>query len=92
MSLVLKFQTPQNPDASQLDAEQAGVFQRSPGPRVQLTTAGVQHAAQWESHEQRRPISYPTQSAPLGFVISDRESNTSELPINDLLTSPGNSD
>lgn len=45
-----------------------------------------------KSHERQPARQLPKAiRSTLGFAISDRDSNTSELPVNDLLTNSGNS-
>jgi hypothetical protein len=90
MSLMLEFRTPQNPEASSARFGANWCF-----PTVVPLTNAIDckgwTASQWESREGRagHPKAIPTH---LVSRSPDWESNTSGLPVNDLLTNAGNSD
>jgi hypothetical protein len=93
MSLALEFLTPQNPETSA-----AGIGTNWCFPtiaRAAPTTdcsGGTTPRPTGSTTRGDQPTSHPGQSARFGRAIPDRDSNTSELPVNDLLTNPGNSD
>lgn len=93
MSLALEFLTPQNPETSS-----AGIGTNWCFPTVARATrttdcsGGTTARPNGSTTRDDQPISHPGQSARFGCAIPDRDSNTSELPVNDLLTNPGNSD
>lgn len=94
MSLVLEFLTPQDPEA-----RSAGIGANWCLPTIARATRATDCSGGTTARLPKgsptrdgRPTSYPRQSARFGFAISDRESNTSGLPVYDLLTNSGNSD
>jgi hypothetical protein len=86
MSLALKFLMPQDPEASSAGNWNKLAFSNDSSGHASAQPKG-------KSHEGRPARQLPKAiRPPFGFAISDRESNTSELPVNDLLTNSGNSD
>jgi hypothetical protein len=93
MSLLLEFRTPQNPEATSAGTGTNWFFPTTTCLRMQLT-AKVERLRGPMGKPRRTPNPPVTQAnyRPLGFVISRSRAPTSELPVNDLLTNPGNSD
>ena len=94
MSLMLEFQTAQNPEA-----RSAGIGTNWCFPTVTRPTnaigckGGTLPQPNGKAARDARPTSHP-KAIPAHSVSRspDREPNTSELPVNDLLTNSGNSD
>ena len=91
MSLMLEFRPPKNRHARSAGIATNWCFP-SVSPPTDAAECKGETTSAWEGRRTSDPRVTQGNRRPLVSRSPDRESSTSELPVNDLLTDSGNSD